>query len=160
LLAYSGIGEGRLRLDWVSSAEAQRFADVASQVVEDVKRAGPLDRKRYTLELEALRMTLDSEFVRWTVGKEKPITDQGDVYGRSWDPEKFGAALGAIATKEFDKNLICAAFAEGCLTLRDVARMSGLELHRVSYLLTDLEKSGRVQLTEMKEHTPHYAITL
>jgi len=117
-----------------------------------------LDREGFGLELKALRMTLDGEFVRWTVGKEKPITDHGDVYGRSWDPERFEAALEAIASKEYDKNLICGAFEQGCQTLREVAGLTGLELHRVSHLLTDLEKYGRVQLTGMDNHTPHYSI--
>jgi F420-non-reducing hydrogenase iron-sulfur subunit len=42
LLSYIGINPQRLRLDWVSSAEAPKFAQVATEFVEVVKELGPL----------------------------------------------------------------------------------------------------------------------
>jgi F420-non-reducing hydrogenase iron-sulfur subunit len=42
LLSYIGINPQRLRLDWVSSAEAPKFAQVATEFVEVVRELGPL----------------------------------------------------------------------------------------------------------------------
>lgn len=42
LLSYVGIHPDRLRLDWVSSAEAPRFAQVTKDFVETVRALGPL----------------------------------------------------------------------------------------------------------------------
>ena len=42
LLGYIGISPGRLRLDWVSAAEAPRFAQVTDEFVEAVRTLGPL----------------------------------------------------------------------------------------------------------------------
>ena len=42
LLSYIGINPQRLRLDWVSSAEAPKFAQVANEFVEVVRELGPL----------------------------------------------------------------------------------------------------------------------
>jgi F420-non-reducing hydrogenase iron-sulfur subunit len=36
-----GIEEKRLRLEWFSAAEGQRFAQVITQFIEDVKKVGP-----------------------------------------------------------------------------------------------------------------------
>jgi F420-non-reducing hydrogenase iron-sulfur subunit len=36
-----GIEEERLRLEWFSAAEGQRFAQVITQFIEDVKKVGP-----------------------------------------------------------------------------------------------------------------------
>jgi F420-non-reducing hydrogenase iron-sulfur subunit len=36
-----GIEEKRLRLEWFSAAEGQRFAQVIKEFVEDVKKVGP-----------------------------------------------------------------------------------------------------------------------
>ena len=42
LLEHVGIDPQRLRLDWVSSAEAPRFAQVTGEFVEAVRALGPL----------------------------------------------------------------------------------------------------------------------
>jgi F420-non-reducing hydrogenase iron-sulfur subunit len=42
LLGYVGINPDRLRLDWVSSAEAPKFAKVTTEFVEKVRALGPL----------------------------------------------------------------------------------------------------------------------
>jgi F420-non-reducing hydrogenase iron-sulfur subunit len=42
LLGYVGINPERLRLDWVSSAEAPKFAKVTTEFVETVRGLGPI----------------------------------------------------------------------------------------------------------------------
>jgi len=42
LLGYVGINPDRLRLDWVSSAEAPKFAQVTKEFVEAVQALGPI----------------------------------------------------------------------------------------------------------------------
>ena len=42
MLGYVGINPDRLRLDWVSAAEAPRFAQVTGEFVETVRALGPL----------------------------------------------------------------------------------------------------------------------
>lgn len=44
LLAQFGIEEERVRLDWVSASEGERFGEVVSQITEAVRRLGPLNR--------------------------------------------------------------------------------------------------------------------
>jgi F420-non-reducing hydrogenase iron-sulfur subunit len=41
VLKFVGIDEDRLRLEWVSAAEGEKFADVVSEFTEQVERAGP-----------------------------------------------------------------------------------------------------------------------
>lgn len=43
LLSYVGIKPGRLRLEWVSSSEAQKFTQVVSEFTETVRQLGPLN---------------------------------------------------------------------------------------------------------------------
>ena len=42
LLGYVGINPDRLRLDWVSSAEAPKFAQVTQEFVDTVQALGPI----------------------------------------------------------------------------------------------------------------------
>lgn len=41
LATILGIDPGRLRLEWISSAEGTRFAQVATEFTEQVKSLGP-----------------------------------------------------------------------------------------------------------------------
>lgn len=157
LLDHAGIDASRLHLAWVSSAEAQRFAQVATTVVEDVRQAGPLDRKDLALQLEAVRRTLDGEFVRWTVGKQRRITKDGDVYGRKWNEDQFVQALQQITDSEYEKNLIYTALKHGHTSVRDVSAVTELPLARISHHLAELERTGQVEFKRMVEHKPEFA---
>jgi F420-non-reducing hydrogenase iron-sulfur subunit len=45
LLAQMGIEEERVRLDWVSASEGERFAAVVNEITEKVRALGPLSKK-------------------------------------------------------------------------------------------------------------------
>lgn len=44
LLEYIGIEEGRVHFSWVSAGEGQKFAEVAREVAESIKKLGPAKR--------------------------------------------------------------------------------------------------------------------
>ncbi len=46
LLEYIGLEPGRLRLEWISAAEGQRFADVCKEFTARIKELGPQGRLR------------------------------------------------------------------------------------------------------------------
>ena len=45
ILGYVGINPERLYLDWVSSAEAPKFAKVTSEFVETIRELGPISNE-------------------------------------------------------------------------------------------------------------------
>ncbi len=51
MLPDFGIEPERLRLEWVSAAEAQRFAQVITDFTNELKKLGPI--RRYGLKKEA-----------------------------------------------------------------------------------------------------------
>jgi len=157
LLEITGIGKERLHLAWVSSAEAQRFVEIAAQIIDSVKNKGPFDRAAFEMELDAAEMTVNGEILRWLVGKEVKITSKGDVYGRKWDVERYESFLDAALEREYHKNLIYLAIKGGCSSVREISGKIGLDLLRVSYLLADLEKTSMVEFTGMEESKPVFA---
>jgi len=44
VLAQMGVNPARLRLEWISASEGQRFADVVRSFTAQVKKLGPLGR--------------------------------------------------------------------------------------------------------------------
>ena len=43
LLEYIGINPLRIRMSWVSASEGKKFADVITEVTEEIKKLGPLE---------------------------------------------------------------------------------------------------------------------
>lgn len=146
-----------MHLAWVSSAEAQRFADITKQTVSEVKEQGKFDPDAFKLELAAAKMTVNSEDVRWLVGKQISITTKGDVYGRKWDKKKYQDILDTILKREYQKNLIYLAIQQGKSSVREVSKMTGLDLLNISYLLADLEKTNKVEFSGMTDRIPSFA---
>jgi F420-non-reducing hydrogenase iron-sulfur subunit len=46
LLEYIGLEPGRLRLEWISASEGQKFADVCKEFTDKIKELGPQKRLR------------------------------------------------------------------------------------------------------------------
>jgi F420-non-reducing hydrogenase iron-sulfur subunit len=52
VLAQLGVDPRRLRLEWVSASEGQRFADIVTDFTAQLKALGPLPRGAYSPEVE------------------------------------------------------------------------------------------------------------
>ncbi|MBM3152455.1 MAG: hydrogenase iron-sulfur subunit [Chloroflexi bacterium] len=65
LMTYAGLEPERLRLDWVSASEGERFSKIATEFTEAVRALGPIHWKMESRRLEeaAKRMELESESV-------------------------------------------------------------------------------------------------
>ena len=63
LLELAGIGRERLHLAWVSSAEAQRFVEIVSDVTTSIKELGKFDPKAFNLETSSSFRGVPSGFV-------------------------------------------------------------------------------------------------
>lgn len=44
LFEHMGMEKGRLQFSWISSAEAGKFANVATEVAESIEALGPIDK--------------------------------------------------------------------------------------------------------------------
>ena len=131
--------------------------EVVTTTTDAIKGQGALDVEKFNLELEACEMTVSDETIRWLVGKEVKITKEGDVYGRSWDVDKYESVMFKELEREFQKNLIYLAIREGATSVREVSAKIDVDLLRVSYLLADLERTNRVEFTGMQESKPVFA---
>jgi len=157
LLDLSGIGSNRLHFAMVSSAEARRFVEVVNTVVDSVKKQGPLDTKKLALQLEAAKMTVTGETMRWLSGKEVGIVKDGDVYGRKWDEGRIHEVLESALEKEYHKNLIYAALKQGQGSVRDIDKRIGLGLGRISFLLSDMERGNQVEFQGYEGQKPIFS---
>lgn len=131
--------------------------EVVSQVTASVKSQGAFDPSAFTLPLEAAEKTLETETLRWLVGKQVKTTTKGDVYGRQWDVDRFEAVLDSVLEREYHKNLILSAIHDGDSNVRAISAKIGLPLQTISYLLCDLEKTGMAEFRGMHAGVPEFA---
>ena len=158
LLDIAGIGRERLHFAWVSSAEAQRFVQIATEVTDSIKSQGKFDSAVFDMQLSAAEMTLDGETLRWLVGKEIKITTKGDVYGRKWDVNDYESVLYNMLEREYHKNLIYLAIKQDCTNVRQINKRTGIDVLRISYLLADMERTSMVAFTGMEDRKPVFAV--
>ncbi len=154
LLALAGIGRDRLHLYWCSSAEAQRFSEIAAEVTESIRSQGKFDPGAHQRQLDAVEAVLGGETLRWTVGKQVRITTKGDVYGRPWDSDTFERILDDMLDREYRVQIILQAIKGGCRSPREVNAEIGLPLHEISHLLSDMEKRSLVVFKGMEDRKP------
>ena len=154
LLNLSGIGENRLHVAWLSSAEAQRFVEISTDVIQHIRNQGKFDAERFSMELAAVEETLKVETLRWMVGKEVRMLSRGDVYGRKWEKARFESILDSVMEREYHKQLIRQAIMADYTSVRAISQRTGLGLKRISYLLADMEKTSMVEFKGHEDCIP------
>ena len=80
LLKFVGLN-GRLRLEWISSAEAQKYVRVVTEFTEKIKALGPNPLKGYTEKIEALgpRALADSTHKNILLQKQRPTATKRKI---------------------------------------------------------------------------------
>ena len=112
LLVKAGIHHNRLHLDWVSAAEAERFASIVTDFTQQVKSLGPigkaeeLDGQELIDRLNAVHGALAGEKLRWLVGSELKLLTEGNVYGEKVEEEELLSVVEQSADEEYAKNRI------------------------------------------------------
>ena len=50
MLSQLGIEGGRVRLEWVSASEGDRFAAIVNEMTDEIRRLGPFKPLKYPVE--------------------------------------------------------------------------------------------------------------
>ena len=90
------------------------------------------------------------------MSKAAPLIAKGDVYGRRWDEERIGPILNAVLEREYHQNLIYLALKQGHTSVRDISKHTGLDLLRISQLLSELEKASQVVFKGHQNRAPQF----
>ena len=80
LLAQYGIEDGRVRLEWVSASEGDKFAAVVNEMTATVKKLGPFKRPVETIGEDKWEEHLTH--AKENKGHEKEVKTSSDVVGK------------------------------------------------------------------------------
>ena len=163
LLAKTGLEPQRIRLEWNSAAEGQRFANLVKEFTEQVRAVGPTPLRAPTpnteklLNVRAAKEAADGFRLRALVGKEEKLVTEGNVYGEKVAQNDFTAKMEAAVETEFQVHRIHIILQDGPRSVKDIAKQLGMQPRSVLSYVVALRQRGWVDMKEAVEGTPLYA---
>jgi len=169
LLVKAGIHHDRLKLDWVSAAEGERFASIVTNFTKQVQSLGPIGEaegldllccKENTEELSdrlsAVQSAVSGEKLRWLVGRELKLLEEGNVYGEKVEEGEIFDLVEENMENEYIRNRILLMLKREPLSVKDVAsRLQACPADVLRHVVA-MENAGTASLADVQGRSPRY----
>lgn len=155
--------ENRVRLEWVSASEGKRFAEVVTDFTNYIKEIGPspmgVENPDPVLveKLKSLKNAAGGQRLRAFVGRERKITEQGNVYGEVIPKEKFNELLDIAVKDEFERHWILLTLQKEPKSVKDIAQQLRIDSSEVLKHIVALRNQNLVELEKIEGLSPIYA---
>lgn len=161
LLELAGVLPERFRLEWCSSAEAQRFVEVVSGMIETVKGLGPLGSNGVSGEklqerLSAARDAAGSDRLRWVLGCEYKLETSPNAFGQETSEETFKEMLDTAVKDEYLKARILNMTRAQALSVKEMAAKIELDPADVLRIVTIMRGRNVIDVKEVRDTSPLY----
>lgn len=162
LLALAGIDPERLVLDWVSAGEGGRFARLVTDFTERITTLGPLGQSEGLAgdelqeRLAAASRTVESQQLRWLVGRRREVLEKGDVYEQPVSEEAFDALLESTVADEYLRSRLLVLTADRSLSVKEMANEMGMAPRLVLPHVVVLEQAGLMAMVGIEGRSPKY----
>ena len=161
VLEKIGVEPERLYLDWVSAAEGKRFSEVITGFTAKIKELGPIARhKDFKDRIEIGEGIVESVRIRWLVGKQRELLEQGNVYNEKLDEDEFKDIIWRNIAAEYDKQRIFSVIKKEPQTVSKISKELNIPKYDVSKYLTNMENTVLVTLFDFKGNSPRYVMTV
>jgi len=134
-----GIEPERVRLEWISASEGGKWAALAREMIQEIKRLGPSPFRlaRDTKKTDAAIDAFKSQRLRWVVGRSQIKVEI--------EEDKYRQTVDSIMQVEIERHMISGALKEkGPLTAEELAQLTGLQPSRIVQHLIALRRDGKV----------------
>jgi F420-non-reducing hydrogenase iron-sulfur subunit len=158
--------DSRVRLEWVSASEGNRFAEIVTEFTNKIKDLGPspvnnsTNAQEVLKKLKALEMSAVSYRLRALVGRERAITEQENVYGERVSMEKFNNVFENAIYDEYMRNRILISLEEDSKSVKDLAIELEIEPSEILGHILILKGRSQVAMDKIVGITPLYVNTM
>lgn len=162
LLALTGLELGRLRLEWVSAAEGQRFAQIVTEFTNQIKKLGPspVSGKSPNLKvlenLQAAKNAASDFRLRVLVGRERELTEKNNVYAEKISQEEFDAVLDSAVEAEFIRHKIHLLTRDRPLPVKALAEATELKPAEVLKHIVAMRRRNMITMDHVEGTTPFF----
>jgi len=163
LIARTGLEPERLRLEWVSAAEGERFAELVREFTNQIKALGqsPLAGEKpdpgILENILAVKSVVEDFRLRVLVGREKELIEKGNVYGEKTAQEEFDKTMNEAIQAEYVRNKIYFAVRKEPQSVKELSKHLNLDPKTVLRHIVVLRRRGMVTVDQVKGTTPIYA---
>lgn len=155
MLALAGFQPERLRLEWVSASEGQRFAEIVKEFTAELSRMGQSNADKLRNMLEAARDALADFRLRALVSKERTVVEEGNVYGERKSQQDFDALMATAAGAELLRKRIATVAAEP-KSVKELAAALSVEPQCVLEHVIVMRRKNIIGLAGVEGYTPRY----
>jgi F420-non-reducing hydrogenase iron-sulfur subunit len=154
--------EGRFRYEWVSASEGQRFAEVVGEFTDHIRSMGPSQvatDENLQFKLRAAQREVSDFRLRWLVGRQRQIIEEGDAYGQERPRDEWEAVMERVLRDEFIRAQIIERTVQGPASVEDMAQVIGVDPAEVFRHVQRLRYKGRVVMAGHRDRSPLYKAT-
>ena len=145
LLECANLDPQRIRLEFISAAEGERFAGAVRDFIEYVSDIGPLTpEERY--ECGSLKAVASGFRVRWLMGIEREQLLNGNAYDEPVGPDEWNAFMEKMLYKRYLQHRILKAIHQEPLSAVDLASILPFPSHVLLNHLAELKRMGLVEV--------------
>ncbi|MBU1158136.1 MAG: hydrogenase iron-sulfur subunit [Candidatus Thermoplasmatota archaeon] len=159
LLKESGIAPERLRLEWVSASEGEKFSKVVTEFTETVKALGPNKVKkdeRLMSRVAAADMASETFRLKALVGKELNLVGKGNVYDNKLDPEEIEKIITEATSDEFERSLILELSRTKARSVKELGEIMEVPTDKVLRHIVLLRQNSLIAMEHPEGFTPTY----
>jgi F420-non-reducing hydrogenase iron-sulfur subunit len=154
--------DGRFDYQWVSASEGQRFADVVTEFTDTVRGLGPSPVPRddaMAFRLRAAQREMGDFRLRWLIGRQRQILEEGDVYGQERSAEEWDEMMTKVLRDQFIRSQIIERTKESPASVEDMAEVIEADTVEIFRHVQRLRGQGRVIMSGHRDQSPLYKAT-
>ncbi|UCE74042.1 MAG: hydrogenase iron-sulfur subunit [Methanomassiliicoccales archaeon] len=162
LMEKAGMEVQRLRLEWVSASEGERFSKVVADFVNEIKSLGPsplAGDKPDEQKLEGLYVATNAarDFrLRSLVAREINLTEKGNVYDKKISQEEFDNLMDTAIEEEMARQKILFTTMDKPFSVLDIASQVNLSPQKVLEHIVTLKDRGLIVVDRYEGVMPLY----
>jgi coenzyme F420-reducing hydrogenase delta subunit len=156
ILELAGVDPRRVRLEWVSASEGQRFADIIRDFTGVLQQLGPSNAGEKMDGLLAVRDALSDFRLRALVSNELKIVEEGNVYGDKLAKEKILDIVFNATKDEFERSMIILLAKKNNMSVKDFSKKMNVPANRVLQHIVVLRQKNLISMDHPEGFTPTY----
>jgi F420-non-reducing hydrogenase iron-sulfur subunit len=162
ILKRIGFEEDRLRLEWISASEGERFAETVREFTNKIKELGPSPVRGETPNINKLKALFAAKNIvkdfrlKLLVSRELDLVMEGNVYNEKLTQEEIDTLLDSAISFELDRCSIIFEVRDEALSVNELAKRLSLPTNTVLQHIVTLRDRGLVTLERIDKDTPLY----
>ncbi len=159
LIGKAGVDPKRLRLEWISASEGERFAKTVREFTEQIRELGPIqkdEKVRISEALQAARKVADESRIRILLGKERELIEEGNVYGEKATQEDFDRLMKETLDDEHTREKILQIAKREPLSVKEISKRMNMSSQEIGMHVMWLRHKGKIALQGIEDRSPLY----